>query len=650
MRNGIVVAALSIAILSSSCAAFYLPGLEPVAYSEGDDVFIRVNTLRSLSTLVPYPYYHLPFCKPDVIYKRQESLGEILWGDDIESSLYSVKMKTDNKCQLLKCGADANKEFFEQMEEVRKFINEGYRGHMSIDNLPGYNNGSQILFGRCENIPLDQQNLFMRGYAIGVAKSCIGKTLLNNHLEFNIAYNQPDPAVAKYVVVGFTITPYSVKHSPGGGSCNNLFDPQDQKVEPLTMEDLRNSAKQPQGTDRILPYWSFSVNWHEEPNVRWASRWDAYLSTSFADTNARVHWLYIINSLLISLCLSTIAGMILLRTLHKDFNRYNSPDPDEQQEEVGWKLVHADVFRPPPRASFLAVVLGSGTQILLMCFGTLIFALLGFLSPANRGMLLTTMILVFVLLSFVSGYTCARFLKFFDARAWKTIFINAVFFPGGSFICWFIINTLNWHVHAANAVPFMTLLTLLGLWLGISVPLVVLGASFGFHQETLTVPVKVGKLAREIPVQRWYLSPPFTLLVPAIVPFGATFLELKFILASLWQGLVYYVFGFLALVFLVWLITIALTTIIVVYYQLCFEDYRWWWRSLAIPSAFGLHFFLYAVYYYQTSLTIHTSIGTFLYFAYMAIAAVAYGLASGTMGFYSAFIFIRKIYGSIKID
>lgn len=33
-------------------------------------------------------------------------------------------------------------------------------------------------------------------------------------------------------------------------------------------------------------------------------------------------------------------------------------------EESGWKLVHGDVFRPPPRAGLLAVYLGTGVQVL----------------------------------------------------------------------------------------------------------------------------------------------------------------------------------------------------------------------------------------------------------------------------------------------
>ena len=83
-----------------------------------------------------------------------------------------------------------------------------------------------------------------------------------------------------------------------------------------------------------------------------------------------------------------MVAMILLRTLHKDIARYNQIESGEDaQEEFGWKLVHGDVFRPPRKGMLLSVFLGSGTQILCMTGITLVFACLGFLSPANRGII-----------------------------------------------------------------------------------------------------------------------------------------------------------------------------------------------------------------------------------------------------------------------
>lgn len=90
--------------------------------------------------------------------------------------------------------------------------------------------------------------------------------------------------------------------------------------------------------------------------------------------------------------LSGVVATIMTRTLYKDLQRYNevSQLTDEEQqerfeEETGWKLVHGDVFRPPARSSLFAVLVGTGAQIVAMTVVLLIFACLGFLSPANRG-------------------------------------------------------------------------------------------------------------------------------------------------------------------------------------------------------------------------------------------------------------------------
>ena len=64
---------------------------------------------------------------------------------------------------------------------------------------------------------------------------------------------------------------------------------------------------------------------------------------------------------MIVLFLTTMVAMIMMRTLHKDFRRYEKlENDDDSQDETGWKLVHGDVFRPPNRAMLLSVLVGTG--------------------------------------------------------------------------------------------------------------------------------------------------------------------------------------------------------------------------------------------------------------------------------------------------
>lgn len=67
-----------------------------------------------------------------------------------------------------------------------------------------------------------------------------------------------------------------------------------------------------------------------------------------------------------------ILTMIMVRTLRRDIARYNSDESiDDMMEETGWKLVHGDVFRPPPKRMLFAAVIGSGIQVFLMALITI---------------------------------------------------------------------------------------------------------------------------------------------------------------------------------------------------------------------------------------------------------------------------------------
>ena len=44
---------------------------------------------------------------------------------------------------------------------------------------------------------------------------------------------------------------------------------------------------------------------------------------------------------------------------------------DEAIEETGWKLVHGDVFRPPPYSKFFCAFVATGVQLLYMAFVTM---------------------------------------------------------------------------------------------------------------------------------------------------------------------------------------------------------------------------------------------------------------------------------------
>jgi transmembrane 9 superfamily member 2/4 len=275
------------------------------------------------------------------------------------------------------------------------------------------------------------------------------------------------------------------------------------------------------------------VKW-ERSDLPWTHRWDVYLK---GNPDGEIHYFSIVNSLMIVLFLTGVVAMIMLRTLHKDISSYNEMQTlEEAQEESGWKLVHGDVFRPPSFSPMLLSVLtGSGVQILAMTICTMVCALFGLTSPANRGGLLTTLLLLFVFMGSFAGYASACVYKLCHGKEWKQNTIwTAVLYPSVVGIIFLGINGFVAFYGSSTAAPFTTLLSLVLLWLGVSTPLVFVGSYFGFKAETISVPVRTNQIARHIPEQVWYTHPFFSIALGGILPFGAVCIELFFIMSAMW--------------------------------------------------------------------------------------------------------------------
>lgn len=65
-------------------------------------------------------------------------------------------------------------------------------------------------------------------------------------------------------------------------------------------------------------------------------------------------------------------------------------------------------------------------------------------------------------------------------------------------------NLVLWHQGSSAAVPFLTLVALLTLWFGVSVPLTFVGAFFGFRKTSIEPPVRTNQIPRQIPGQSFY--------------------------------------------------------------------------------------------------------------------------------------------------
>jgi len=633
-------------LLMSMASGFYLPGVVPREFQVGEEVKVKVNKLDSTKTQIPFDYYDLPFCRPLSIKLDAENLGEVLMGERIENSAYEVQMRADKACSLLCKKIYSSQE----VKTWRKRIREEYMVNMVIDNIPAVT-----------RIPLttldgkDKEDVFIKGYILGRGgrkrmsrqKVKPGPVYINNHIDMKLLYHTPIPS-------GWTGEEDPNEPPPGSRIVGFEVKGRSIKHKNVTKLDCKsnNWLKLPmlmKKQDHLTIMWTYSIQWIPS-EIKWASRWDPYLKMQ----NSQIHWFSIVNSFMIVLFLSGMVAMIMMRALHKDFRRYNADDPEAievQQEETGWKLVHGDVFRKPVNASLFSAIVGTGVQVFAMGLLTLVFAALGFLSPANRGALMTTLLLLFVFMGIFGGYYSARTYKSFNELNWKrnTILV-ALGFPGICFMGLLCLNFVIAGEKSSGAIPFGTMFALIVLWIGISVPLVFLGSWIGYRKKIPELPCKVNTIAREIPEQQWYLKQHFSALVGGVLPFGAVFIEVFFIMSSVWLHRFYYMFGFLFIVFIILIITCAEVTIVMAYFQLCSEDYHWWWRGIFTSGSSAVYLFLYSILYFCTKLDITPFSSSILYFGYMFLVSIGFFLLTGTIGHLATYRFVRKIYSSIKID
>ncbi|CAH0725937.1 unnamed protein product, partial [Brenthis ino] len=604
---------------------FYVPGVAPVEFKKGQRIEVKAVKMTSIHTQLPYEYYSLPLCIPKngTVLDKSENLGEVLRGNRIVNTPYEVHMAENIKCKLL-CHKQNNPMNWsvEESEKVASRIEHEYFVHLLIDNLP--------VATRITNADTSERTV-EQGYRLGFMSK--GKAFINNHLKLLLKYHRHSQD--SYRVVGFEVETYSVDKDELAfidGSCHFPAESKPQLVNEDTGTKL---------------FFTYSVEWGES-EIEWASRWDIYLGMR----DVQIHWFSIVNSIVVLFFLSGILTMIMVRTLRRDIARYNSDESIEDMiEETGWKLVHGDVFRPPPKRMLFAAVIGNGIQVFLMALITIFIAMLGMLSPASRGALMTAAIFLYVFMGLIAGYYSARLYNTMKGKQWKqAAFLTATLYPAIVFGTCFFLNFFIMGKHSSGAVPFSTMMSLLCLWFCISLPLVYLGYYFGCRKQPFQHPVRTNFIPRKVPEQVWYMNTFVCILMAGILPFGAVFIELFFIFNALWENQFYYLFGFLFLVFCILVVSVSQISIVMVYFQLCGEDYHWWWKSFIISGGSAVYILIYSIFYFFTKLEITEFIPTLLYIGYTGLMVLTFWILTGTIGFFAAYTFIRKIYSAVKID
>merc|ERR1712176_1107497 len=157
-----------------------------------------------------------------------------------------------------------------------------------------------------------------------------------------------------------------------------------------------------------------------------------------------IHWLAIVNSFVLMVLILALFFLILIRVVRSDLSRYLQI-PDEElnavEEETGWKLLHADVFRAPKHRLFLCASIGAGAQLFSMVVMMVLVGCIGVFY--QRGAVASAGIVSYMVTAAISGYGSAYLYQKLGGEKWAwNIFVTAMMFVGLSFVIWAFLNTV----------------------------------------------------------------------------------------------------------------------------------------------------------------------------------------------------------------
>ena len=681
-----------IAFLISPRLTHAVLGWSIKSFRDGEVLPLFYNKAFSDHSGLQYAYSELPFVCPPSGRRRGDrwrsgtsmglNLGEVLRGDRIVVSDYELVMGEDQEARYL-CSIQVDNK---ALTRAKNLIKDNYLVEWILDNLPG----------ATSFITTDKsRRYYAAGFKLGYEEfdRQTGQMhyFLNNHVTIVVRHRHAPGRAGdngEKVIVGFEVYPRSITADDRNRTTGLPADlyAVESGLE-LDMSANRTFQGSEEDTLLTIPY-TYSVYFREDERIEWHNRWDLYFESQEEDAN--IHWFSIVNSIVISGLLTVVVAVIFARTIRGEIKGYNdasledgklklktrkgprtprrsmdksgsglleqietsldaeSSDDELPEDITGWKLVHGDVFRSPFYGIWLAPLIGSGSQLLFMALGLVLLSAFGLLNPSFRGGYISVGIALFIFAGIFSGYFSARVYKTFGGTLWqKNVIITGTLIPGLLFMTVFILNLFVWAQASSTAIPFGTLVALLALWLLIQLPLVYVGSWYGYVRVgAWEHPVKPNVIPRQIPVQSWYARSMQGALLAGLVPFAVIFIELMFVFQSMWQDKsgYYYVFGYLAIVSIILVITIVETTIVATYIQLCAENYHWWWQSFFVGGSSAVWIFAYCTWYFFTRLHIQGFVSGMLFFAYSGLACAVYGLLTGTIGFLSAYAFVRRIY------
>jgi transmembrane 9 superfamily protein 2/4 len=299
----------------------------------------------------------------------------------------------------------------------------------------------------------------------------------------------------------------------------------------------------------------------------------------------------------------------------------------------------------------LSSIVGTGFQLFSMVFIVLLLGTFGFLNPEKRTKIFSVFIFIYIIMGMGGGFVSAEIYKIMGGKDWlKMSLLTSVLFPGILFLVYLLVNILLVFEKSGSAVSLYDLSSLFFLWIFCTLPLILIGTFLGIKSKRIKLPCKVNKIPRKIPDKPWYLHYRYLSSVTGLLCFLTILFELNYIMRAIWKHELYFVIPFLWISYCFFVTVSAEISIIVVFWNLCYGDYNWWWKSFLVGSSPVIYFILYSIYYFIFKMSITRFSAIVVYFGIMGLISTMALFISASVSVLICLGFNLRIYSEIKID
>ena len=620
LKNYFLFSFLKFILLLNLFISTISKGILDYSHELDSELQIQAGALSSINGIIPFSYEKLKICDITKVSKAEDTLGEILTGEKIFNTGYIAKTGNDSLCEVL-CYNQFDKD---SLNLIRALIKSNYFINWFIDKLPAglinYNLESH-------STSVD----YFKGIPLGYIEN--EKFYIYNHLQFHILINEINNK--KFNIVGFNILPMSLNHNQDNPICTN-------DIKKLL--DNFNIQPQPLTDGQIL--FTYDVIF-EKSNKTFAFRWDHYKTS-----NTKIHWIGIFLSQFVIIGLTVIIIMVLVKNINTEIDIYNNQIINfEFVDFYTWKELSGDVFRAPLRnPMLLSAIIGNGFQLFCMLSITLCLGSFGFLNPEKRANMLNIGIIFFCLMGLPGGYISTKIYQFFKGKFWLlNALLTSIIFPGTLFFGYTFVNIILALEKSSAAVNLSDIISLFILWVFCTFPLILIGSFLGIKNKPIEAPCKTNPVPSFVPEKPWYLHYRYMTFVTGFISFGTFFIELNYVMGALWKHQIYFLAAFLWISLFLFIIICGEISIIVVFWNLCYGDYNWWWKSFLMGASPVIYFIIFSIYYFFT-LHLRRLSAMIVYFGIMGLISAMSCFICGSLSVLITFIFVKTIYSRIKIN